>query len=90
MFICICKAITERQVQSAVAEGADTMAELQAQLGVATRCGCCHDTAAEYLPGGRYADHIPAPVVGSLVDDAANDATVVVRTTFTEVIARRA
>ena len=55
MFICICNAITERQVQSAVADGAITMSDLQAQLGVATSCGRCAETAGEYLPGGRYA-----------------------------------
>ncbi|NYT65640.1 (2Fe-2S)-binding protein [Alcaligenaceae bacterium] len=56
MYICICNAITERQVQAAVAEGASSLADLQAQLGVATCCGCCADTATEYLPGGRYVD----------------------------------
>ncbi len=30
------------------------MADLQGELGVATCCGRCADTALEYLPGGRY------------------------------------
>lgn len=89
MFICICNAITERQVQTAVSGGAHTMSDLQAQLGVATCCGCCAETAAEYLPGGRYADNVPAPAVAALVDDAANDASVS-PPAFTEVVARRA
>jgi bacterioferritin-associated ferredoxin len=55
MFICICNAITERQVKQAVAEGAATLSDLQGQLGVAACCGCCAETATEYLPGGRYA-----------------------------------
>jgi len=90
MFICICNAITERQVQSAVAAGAQSMSDLQGQLGVAACCGCCAETAAEYLPGGRYADSLPAPVVGTLVEEAANDALVVGVATFTEVLVRRA
>lgn len=88
MFICICNAITERQVQSAVAEGALTMSDLQGQLGVATCCGRCAETAAEYLPGGRYAGHVPAPEVAALVVEAANDESLTV--TMVEVVARRA
>lgn len=55
MYICICNAITERQVKEAVDNGVSTMSDLQAQLGVATCCGACADTAVEYLPGGQYA-----------------------------------
>lgn len=73
MFICICNAISERQVQAAVAEGALSLTDLQGRLGVATVCGCCAETATEYLPGGRYANNVPAPSLGAVVDDAAND-----------------
>lgn len=55
MYICICNAITERQVKQAVSQGATSMADLQGQLGVASCCGSCADTAIEYLPGGQYA-----------------------------------
>lgn len=77
MFICVCNAITERQVKTAVAEGAQTLSDLQGQLGVASCCGCCADTAIEYLPGGRYAAQVvsaSAQPQGALVSDAANDA----------------
>jgi bacterioferritin-associated ferredoxin len=91
MFICICNAITERQVQAAVAEGASTMSDLQGQLGVATCCGCCAETASEYLPGGRYAqDLIRQQESGTLVSDAANDATLDVASGFVAVAVRRA
>ena len=74
MFICICNAITERQVQAAVADGASSMADLQGQLGVATCCGCCADTAQEDLPGGRYAGQATVTQqAGTLVANAAND-----------------
>jgi bacterioferritin-associated ferredoxin len=55
MYICVCNGITERQVQTAIAQGAKDLSDLQAELGVATCCGCCAETAVEYLPGGRYA-----------------------------------
>lgn len=74
MFICICNAITERQVQSAIAEGAVSLQDLQGQLGVAACCGSCADTAIEYLPGGRYAGQATiATAVGSMSGNAAND-----------------
>ncbi|CUJ39153.1 BFD-like [2Fe-2S] binding domain [Achromobacter xylosoxidans] len=53
MYICVCNAITERQVRASVDAGATTLSDLQFELGVATCCGCCAATAAEYLPGGR-------------------------------------
>jgi bacterioferritin-associated ferredoxin len=93
MFICICNAITERQVQAAVADGATSMADLQGQLGVAACCGCCAETAAEYLPGGLYAVQVTMRHTVSVVAvAAANDSLSVetVETGFTEVAFRRA
>lgn len=81
MFICICNAITERQVQAAVAEGAQTLSDLQGQLGVAGCCGSCAETASEYLPGGRYAaqQHPATCEAGALVAEAANDPAVLMQ-----------
>ena len=53
MYICVCNAVTERQVRASVDAGAATLSDLQFELGVATCCGCCAATAEEYLPGGR-------------------------------------
>jgi len=53
MYICICNAVTERQVHAAVDSGAVTLSDLQFELGVASCCGRCAETAQEYLPGGR-------------------------------------
>ena len=90
MFICICNAITERQVQSAVADGAHTMSDLQGQLGVATCCGRCAETAAEYLPGGRYASNHAPSEQGTLVTCAANDSHVAISAMLEVVVRRRA
>lgn len=90
MFICICNAITERQVQAAVAAGATTLIDLQGELGVAACCGCCADTAVEYLPGGRYAGQVMVSQhAGTPVGNAANDAAVTAQP-LVEVVARRA
>ncbi|GAA0779309.1 (2Fe-2S)-binding protein [Castellaniella ginsengisoli] len=64
MYICVCNAISERQVQDAIAQGAADLGDLQAQLGVATCCGHCADTATEYLPGGRYAADVGPAAAG--------------------------
>ncbi len=53
MYICICNAITERQVRACVDGGATCLDDLEFELGVASCCGSCAATAAEYLPGGR-------------------------------------
>lgn len=50
MYICICNAITDRQINEAVANGATTLADLQYELGVATECGTCLDSAVQLLP----------------------------------------
>ena len=68
MYICVCNAITERQVRASVDAGATSLSDLQFELGVATCCGCCAATAAEYLPGGRCSSavsytHLTLPTI---------------------------
>lgn len=41
MYVCICQAVTERQVREAVASGIESMRGLREQLGVASECGRC-------------------------------------------------
>ncbi len=55
MYVCVCNAITEREVRASVVAGASTLSDLQFDLGVATCCGCCADTARQYLPAGAGA-----------------------------------
>ena len=68
MYICICNAVTEKQVRAAVDAGATSLDDLHIDLGVASCCGRCAATAAEYLPGGRCSsvcaprEHLPAHV----------------------------
>ncbi|CDM22806.1 (2Fe-2S)-binding protein [Castellaniella defragrans] len=77
MYICVCNAISERQVQDAIAQGASDLGDLQAQLGVATCCGHCAETATEYLPGGRYAADV-GPAAAGLIGQV--EVTVLSRT----------
>jgi bacterioferritin-associated ferredoxin len=41
MYVCLCKAVTDRQIHKTISEGASTFAEIRRQLGVATQCGKC-------------------------------------------------
>lgn len=41
MYICICRAVTEREIRAAIELGADTLQALRSQLDVATECGKC-------------------------------------------------
>ena len=41
MYVCLCKGITDTQIRAAVQEGASSLSEVHASLGVASQCGKC-------------------------------------------------
>jgi bacterioferritin-associated ferredoxin len=41
VYVCVCNGITEHQVLEAIQQGAASLPELRAQLGVASGCGLC-------------------------------------------------
>ena len=41
MYACLCRAVSERNVRAAVADGANTVAEVRAACGAGTGCGGC-------------------------------------------------
>jgi bacterioferritin-associated ferredoxin len=43
MFVCICKAVTDSQLDSAIEQGAQTVEDLGACTGAGTDCGGCHN-----------------------------------------------
>jgi bacterioferritin-associated ferredoxin len=51
MYICICNAITDREITAAAELGARTVDDLRETLGVATCCRRCEDTARDVLNG---------------------------------------
>jgi bacterioferritin-associated ferredoxin len=53
MYVCVCKAVSDQDIRRAVAQGADSFAELQARTGCATRCGCCEQAARECFEANR-------------------------------------
>jgi len=49
MYICLCNAVTERQIVEAAQDGARTSQDLAHQLGVGLCCGRCSDCARTVL-----------------------------------------
>lgn len=49
MYICVCKAVTDRQIKQAAKEGAASLRDLRNRLGVTTECGRCAKCALECL-----------------------------------------
>ena len=49
MYVCICNAITDKEIRKAAKAGATNLWDLQAELGVASGCGSCKEHAMEIL-----------------------------------------
>jgi bacterioferritin-associated ferredoxin len=49
MYICICKAVTDREIRGAVNLGSVTVRDLQRDLGVASCCGKCEPDARRII-----------------------------------------
>ncbi len=49
MYVCICNAITDKQIRQAADAGVLDLWQLQVELGVASNCGSCKEHASEIL-----------------------------------------
>jgi bacterioferritin-associated ferredoxin len=49
MYICVCHAISDRQIREVVDQGADSLLKVQAHLPVASCCGSCEHAAREVI-----------------------------------------
>ena len=67
MYVCICNAVTDKQIRRAAARGVDNIYELREHLGVAANCGSCVDQAQSILNEASHkkfaqpAIYYPAP-----------------------------
>ena len=62
MYVCICNAITDKQIRKAAESGVEDLWGLQRELGVAAGCGSCKETASEILRENRQAKARIGPV----------------------------
>lgn len=56
MYICVCNAITDREIHAAKERGVQTLPELSLATGVASCCGACAEDAHEILTGDSRCD----------------------------------
>jgi len=49
LYICICNAVTDKAVAKCAEEGARSVEDLTAKLGVAAGCGRCRECAVDML-----------------------------------------
>ena len=63
MYVCICNAITDKQIRQAVDAGVRNLWQLQAKLGVASNCGSCKEHASEILREKRQEASPAKPAV---------------------------
>ena len=58
MYVCVCKAVTDRQIREAAESGARTLGDLRRELGVTLDCGRCASCARDCLKeANRCAAH---------------------------------
>ena len=53
MYVCVCQAVTERQIREAADRGARTLKDLRRDLGVTLDCGRCASCARDCLNEAR-------------------------------------
>lgn len=49
MYVCVCKAVTDRQIREAAHRGARNLRDLARELGVTSDCGRCASCAHQCL-----------------------------------------
>ena len=54
MYVCVCNAVTERDIFNAVAEGCASLRQLREQLGVGAHCGRCTGCARDMLKNSLH------------------------------------
>jgi bacterioferritin-associated ferredoxin len=62
MYVCICNAITDKQIREAAKSGVKDLWGLQRELGVAVGCGSCKETAADILRRTRRSHQQFTPI----------------------------
>ncbi len=49
MYVCICNAVTEKEIQVAINNGANSLEDLKQELQVGNSCGSCKSCAKDML-----------------------------------------
>lgn len=60
MFVCVCNAVTDREIRQCAELGVSSVADLKDSLGVAACCGRCACAADEILRECTRGSRVPA------------------------------
>jgi bacterioferritin-associated ferredoxin len=60
MYVCVCNAITDREIREAVRNGARNLRQLRATLPLGVGCGRCIESAREIVAGEQVRRTCPA------------------------------
>lgn len=73
MYVCVCNAVTDKQITKAIDSGCRTMRDLRNELGVGACCGRCATCARNVLNEALEKEQAAAPVfsLGGLALGAA-------------------
>jgi len=63
MYVCVCQAVTDRQIREAAQGGARTLKDLRRELGVTRDCGRCASCARECLQEAHECQSKPGKVL---------------------------
>ncbi|MCL4185120.1 MAG: (2Fe-2S)-binding protein [Burkholderiaceae bacterium] len=55
MIVCICRAVSDRQIQAVVSRGASSMSQVRAELGAGECCGKCTRQVRELIDQHAHA-----------------------------------
>ncbi|MEZ5535825.1 MAG: (2Fe-2S)-binding protein [Thiolinea sp.] len=55
MYVCVCNAVTDREIKKAVKQGDDTFEKVRDSLKVASCCGQCESHAREVIAEAKQA-----------------------------------
>ncbi len=65
MYICICNAVTDRDIRFAVESGCTSLRKVSAELGVATGCGRCKQEACRVIREHKSEMNCAGAMVGA-------------------------
>ncbi|HEX9194688.1 MAG TPA: (2Fe-2S)-binding protein [Azonexus sp.] len=67
MYVCVCHAVTDRQIREAAESGARTLKDLRRDLGVTRDCGRCASCARQCLHEANAAQGRPGKALRAAI-----------------------
>lgn len=64
MFVCICNAVSDREIRNLARRGVETLEELRMLTGCSDCCGQCAEEAETILMAAIVAERPQLPVLG--------------------------